>query len=269
MCLIIACPPGKTPDLDRVIDATWDNPNGSGFMVRTPRGLEIVRSAEDVQSVYDAFVDACDRWPSAWRVWHSRLSTQGYDCDDNTHPFRVPGRPWAIAHNGVLPLNDGPFDQRDRSDSRILAEDILSEATWAQLVGERERITRWLGGDKVVVLSEHKERGGPCLILGESHGTWDQGDGCWYSRRSQPMACHVCGSGSYRRCTCPKRYVYNTTTTWATKEPAALTSGAIDNDPWWEEQELAEEAELAALAADGHEGAAAYIRAFAPWEDAN
>lgn len=245
MCLIIVSPPGTVPDFDNLTESTWDNPDGAGWAMRTPNGLEVMRSATQVDKVLDGFLDARDAYPNAWAVWHARLATQGRNLDENTHPFAVPGRPWVMAHNGVLPLNDGPFDKRDRSDSRILAEDILSEADWDTLLRERYRIENWLYGDKVVILSERKERGGPCLILGEEHGMWDAADGCWYSRHSRPARCDTCRQ-TWGRCTCHRWGDYRVT--YVDGKAAVVESANADDEDyvdWWAAQDLAERSALA------------------------
>ena len=133
MCIIIVAPPGKMIDIDQLVDATYENPDGSGWAMRTPHGIETVRSAASIDHVLGSFLACREQNPNQWAVWHSRLATQGRLTDVNTHPYPVPNRPWVLAHNGILPLNDGPFTGLDRSDSRILAEDIISEATWEEL----------------------------------------------------------------------------------------------------------------------------------------
>jgi glutamine amidotransferase len=146
------------------------------------RGLEIYKTVDDTKALA-TFLDARQANPQTWAIWHSRIATQGQLVDDNCHPFAIPGRPWAMAHNGMLDLSDPPVRARrgavERSDSRILAEDHLSLATWADLRADLADWEHWLGGSKVVLLSSRKERGGPVLIMNEDQGEWI--DGCWHS----------------------------------------------------------------------------------------
>lgn len=179
MCIIIVVPPGQVPDYENLLQATYENEDGSGWMMRTPQGIEIVRSAKSIDHVVSTFWEARKRWPNSWAVWHSRLATHGYIDDANTHPFIVPGTHWAMVHNGILPLSDGPF-RSDRSDSRIFAEDHLPTQTWAELKAGKKDIEHWLMGDKVVLMSGRKEKGGPVIIFNEDRGKWDA-DNCWYS----------------------------------------------------------------------------------------
>lgn len=205
MCLIIACPPGKTPDMDVIIDATIDNPDGSGWCMRVNGGMDSVRSAQSIDHVIGSFFQAREQYPNTWAVWHSRLATQGYLVDENTHPFQVPGKPWMLVHNGIMPLSDGPRAGglgQSRSDSRIFAEDHISEFTWEEMIAEQANIEKWLGYNKVVILSERREKHGPCLILNADKGLWDAEDGCWYSHSVDKTTCNACGKRSVR-CDCP------------------------------------------------------------------
>ena len=221
MCVIIVCPPGKDPGVDMLCDAMWDNEDGSGFAIRHDGTITVVRSHDDMQHVLDEWQRLRAKYPTAWAVWHSRLATHGGINMDNVHPFNVPNRPWILAHNGIMPLNDGPLPDRDRSDSRILAEDHVSHMTWGTIQARQGEFETWLRGDKVVIMSERREKGGPVIILNESKGYWDK-DGCWYSTTIYGGGCKKCGHG-WKRCDCPyvksnglKVYNRSTDGSWTT-----------------------------------------------------
>ena len=201
MCVAIVCPPGKDPGVDVLCDAMWDNEDGSGFAIRHDGTITVVRSHDDMQYVLDEWQRLRAKYPMAWAVWHSRLATHGSINADNVHPFNVPGRPWVLAHNGIMPLNDGPLPDRDRSDSRILAEDHVSRMTWGTIKAQRVAFERWLDSNKVVIMSARREKGGPVIILNESKGYW-AADGCWYSAPIYGGGCKKCGHG-WKRCDCP------------------------------------------------------------------
>ncbi len=179
MCIIIVAPPGKVISMDDLEDAIYENSDGAGYMIRVNGKLIIERSALRPDKVVATFDRLQYRYRDSWKVFHARLATQGTMTDVNTHPFNVPGTPWALAHNGILDLGDGPWS--DRSDSRIFAEDHVANVTWQMLHDTKEKTEKWLGGSKVVILSSKKERNGPCLILNERLGYWSKGNGCWYS----------------------------------------------------------------------------------------
>ena len=178
MCWIGYCPPGVTPDLATLRLANVQNPDGSGWAMRTPNGLEVVRSLDGAYAA-SSFLRAREAWPEAEAVYHARYGTHGAMDEANVHPFNIPGTSWYMAHNGMLPLSDGPWHQ-GRSDSRILAEDILSVKTWGELKGDRGRLEKWLQGDKLVILSAEAQKKGPVLIFNERNGSW-LGDGVWHS----------------------------------------------------------------------------------------
>lgn len=180
MCILIACPPNKTPDLQDLWEATDQNPDGHGWAIRTNGRIEKYVGMEADRAI-GTFLAARERWPHSWAIWHSRFATQGVMDTSNCHPFDVPGTGWVMGHNGVLPLSDGPFDDR-RSDSRILAEDHLPQTSWVTMRHRFTEIDHWLSPSKVVVMSPYKEKGGPVIIFGETRGTWAS-DGCWWSAR--------------------------------------------------------------------------------------
>ena len=232
MCVIVVMPPNKTVDFDNLLQCTYENDDGSGWVIRTPHGLEMYRSAKEIDSVISTFIAARAKWPNSWAVWHSRLATHGTIEDVNTHPFMVPGQDWAMVHNGILPLSDGPF-KSDRSDSRILAEDHFSGQDWATLRENKTHVERWLSGDKVVLISGPKQKGGPVIIFNEKRGDWDKTDDCWYS--------HPLYWPQWK-----KSYGYN-----ALGQVIALGSGAAkgtpdDEDGWGDD--LYSDAEIQAIA---------------------
>lgn len=251
--------------MDVIIDATIENTDGSGWCMRVNGGMDSVRSAQSIDHVIGSFYQAREQNPNAWAVWHSRLATQGNLVDENTHPFQVPGKPWMLVHNGIMALSDGPKNRwNGRSDSRIFAEDHISGFTWEEMLNEQAEIEQWLGYNKVVILSERRERGGPCLILNADKGLWDKEDGCWYSHSVDKTTCNACSQRSVR-CECSNKWKgkytrYGAGSTgswdawdddegWPTKVKAYNAAGdeivaddgedgEIDTAAWWAKQDL-------------------------------
>jgi hypothetical protein len=82
----------------------------------------------------------------------------------------------------MLPLSDPPKPGKfysQRSDSQILAEDIISQFTWKDIRAMKDDWEDYLEDSKVVLLSSEREKGGPVLILNEALGHWI--DGLWFS----------------------------------------------------------------------------------------
>lgn len=209
MCILIACPPNRVPDLSDLWDAADQNPDGHGWAIRANGHIERFVSMDSGRAI-STFFDARDRWPHSWAIWHSRFATQGVMDTSNAQPFEVPGQGWVMAHNGILPLSDGPFDNR-RSDSRILAEDHLPQTSWATMRHRFTELDRWLSPSKVVVMSAGKEKGGPVIIFGENRGSWAK-DGCWWSARP---------------------YAWATTSAWASKSNGT----SYLKDARWDDEE--------------------------------
>lgn len=181
MCILIVCPPDQSPRIDDLLDAIDQNPDGHGWAIRVNGTIERMVSLDGTRAL-STFLAARERWPHTWALWHSRFATQGLLDTNNCQPIPVPSTGWVMGHNGILPLSDGPWD-RSRSDSRILAEDHLSGASWQALRSNYTELDRWLSPSKVAVMSPRKEKGGrPVIIFGENRGTWAK-DGCWWSAR--------------------------------------------------------------------------------------
>jgi predicted glutamine amidotransferase len=186
MCLIIVCPPGHTPGREVLEETMKQNKDGSGWVMKGPKETFLAhKSATDTDKVLESFLAARKSNPQTWCLWHSRIATRGTKGnDDNVHPFRVPNRPWMMAHNGSLDLYDLPMPGDvfcHRSDSRIFAEDCLPNWHWTDMLAQQEDLEKYIGTSKIVVISSQREKKRPVLILNESKGTWDKDDHCWYS----------------------------------------------------------------------------------------
>jgi hypothetical protein len=97
--------------------------------------------------------------------------------------------------------------------------------TWGTIRSRIGDFERWLQTDKVVIMSERKEKGGPVIILNEKRGYWDQ-DGCWYSAAIYGGGCKKCGHG-WKRCDCP----------YVTSNGLKATNAIGSDDGWttWED----------------------------------
>jgi glutamine amidotransferase len=224
MCVIILCPPGYAPDFDDHIDGVKDNPDGHGWAMRTPHGLEIWKGMSAEQGL-GTFLRAREMWPDDWAMWHSRWATQGTVNEFNCQPFEVPGRDWVMAHNGVLPLSDGPFDER-RSDSRIFAEDHVSKLEWTDLRKRFDEIDAWIAPSKVVIMSATQDAD-PVWIFGEKRGSWEA-DGCWWSAR--PWSSY-CSKSSKPRWACGPGEVIDLQDEYEDEQFEGFAQGAIFSDP--------------------------------------
>lgn len=184
MCILTFIKPGHSPDLDKLYAGALANPHGHGYAVITGNTITIGRGM-NVTDVLVEFAQVRERYPESPALFHSRLATHGVRNTDNCHPFLVGGdERTVLAHNGILPPNVHPQPGDSRSDTRIAAEDFLPNRPFGSLdswVG-RGRLERWLGADKMVILTVDPAYKHPAYIFNEHRGHWI--DGSWYSNAS-------------------------------------------------------------------------------------
>ncbi|MGO4612963.1 hypothetical protein AB4305_03295 [Nocardia sp. 2YAB30] len=184
MCILTFVKPGISPDLDALRNGALANPHGHGYALLTDDRLTVGRGM-DAAAVITEFAQVRERYPDAPALFHSRLATHGLRAIENCHPFAVGGdERTVLAHNGILPDNVHPCPGDLRSDTRIAAEDYLPTSPFGSLDSwaGRERLERWLGSDKMVLLTVDPAYKHPAYIFNERHGHWD--NGIWYSNRS-------------------------------------------------------------------------------------
>ncbi|WP_435591872.1 class II glutamine amidotransferase [Nocardia sp. bgisy118] len=207
MCILTFVKPGITPDLEALRNGALANPHGHGYAVITGDAIAVGHGM-DAAAVIAEFAAVRAEYSEGPALFHSRLATHGLHDLDNCHPFRVGGdERTVLAHNGILPTNVHPRADDPRSDTRIAAEDYLPTAPFGSLdswVG-RDRLERWLGTDKMVILTVDPTYKHHAYIFNEHRGRWD--DGSWYSNTgylphrwgADEEYCENCGVPDYDR----------------------------------------------------------------------
>jgi hypothetical protein len=179
MCLLVAIPQNQTIDYGRAVEAAVNNPDGFGFAIIAETHIVRFRSMS-FDETWSEWQLARSRWDGP-AVWHWRWATGGTMDVANCHPFEVGGDSrLMLAHNGVLPITP----TRYRSDTRILAEDILADedpTLWDD-AGWRDELGQYIGGNKLVFLSVHPDQAENMYIVNDDQGHWDSG--VWWSNRS-------------------------------------------------------------------------------------
>lgn len=179
MCLLIAMNGGADVTDTQLERAAYNNPDGFGWAIHTGEHLIRFRS----MNIDDAITEwrfVRKMYPDQAAIWHLRWATHGTVDVSNCHPFEVGhDARMMIAHNGVLPIEA----HNGRSDTRILAEDRLGRsATWVDDEVKIAELEKWLGGNKVAILSSHPRTSRDLYILNEDQGHWDEG--VWFSNDS-------------------------------------------------------------------------------------
>ncbi|MBF6250185.1 hypothetical protein [Nocardia farcinica] len=185
MCILTFLTPGSAPDLDALNNGALTNPHGHGYAVLTGTTTITVGHGLDGAAVIAEFAAVRERFPEGPALFHSRLATHGRHDLGNCHPFPVGGDVRTVlAHNGILPSHVHPQPGDQRSDTRIAAEDFLPRepfGPWDSWAG-RARLERWLGTDKMVILTVDPAYRRRAYIFNEHLGIWD--NGTWFSNTS-------------------------------------------------------------------------------------
>lgn len=182
MCLLTFVPADTVPNVDALLNGAAINTDGHGFAIVTGQRI-IVQRGMDAEGTVEAFARLRALYPAGPALFHSRMATHGTISDSNIHPFLVGGDSRTVlAHNGILPKTVQPQKGDTRSDTRILAEDILPHDPFGSLGSRRnrDRLGRWLTwSNKLVVLTVDPRYRQNAYILNEEQGVWD--GGVWYS----------------------------------------------------------------------------------------
>lgn len=188
MCLLTVFPPHSVIDRERLINGTTRNADGHGFALVKNNEIHWGHAMSGTAAV-DGFIDARAEHNGTWALFHSRLTTHGTTTVDNCHPFIVGGDARTVlAHNGILPEVAQPVLKDPRSDTRVLAEDLIPGYAFGALHKRRaqRRLRQWLTSEgypnKVAILTVDPRFRQQCIILNEEAGEWV--DGVWYSNSS-------------------------------------------------------------------------------------
>lgn len=186
MCMLTFFKPDTTPDMNALRNGAECNPHGHGYALLTDNDTITVGHSLDAETAIGEFAALRVQYPHGPALFHSRYATHGLRSLDNCHPFRLGGdERTVLAHNGVLPSNVHPAEGDQRSDTRIAAEDFLPAAPFGSLDSwtGREGLERWLGTDKLVLLTVDPAYTHRAYIFNEARGHWETEAGIWYSNR--------------------------------------------------------------------------------------
>lgn len=183
MCILSYIPKDVALD-DSHAESLWNggvsNPDGHGWAIASGDQMFMGKSLELDEALSD-FIDARENHPGD-AIFHSRWATHGSVKVGNCHPFLVGGsHRTVLAHNGILPKDAHPGQGDDRSDTAILAEDILPRR-WFRLDRPtvRRSMTEWAGkGNKVVILTVDPRYRENAYLINGGMGNWDEG--VWHS----------------------------------------------------------------------------------------
>lgn len=168
MCLIIAKPAGASfPQNFKEIcrKAAECNDDGMGFAV--PEGIYKDHTVKP-DDFYQTLIQMVDKDLPA--VIHWRYSTSGQTTTANCHPFQLEDGTM-FAHNGNVSYRYAPGN--GKSDTAVLADSVKN------VYELYYQCLQLCSPSNKFAMITPKELGNELLIVGERHGTWE--DGLWYS----------------------------------------------------------------------------------------
>lgn len=186
MCILSFYRPGVMPDAERLAQGARSNRDGNGFAVIVGDRIHVQKSM-NATALIEAFIKVRRAHPESYALFHSRITTDGVTSVENCHPFYVGSSRTVLAHNGILPEPARPLAGDSRSDTRVLAEDLIPWGVFGHLTNRRarRRLTRWMSGgypNKIAILTTDPAYGRNAYLLNEQLGVW--ADGVWYSNDS-------------------------------------------------------------------------------------
>ncbi|MFM8798697.1 MAG: class II glutamine amidotransferase [Fluviibacter sp.] len=222
MCILSYLPAGAVVDdtvEEHLYNGGLSNPDGHGWAIASPHGMILGKSL-DLDESLGKFVAVRNEYADSPALFHSRWATHGSIRVGNCHPFLVgKHHQTVLAHNGILPRDAHPAKDDDRSDTAILAEDIIPQR-WFRLDKPTviESITQWAGkANKLVILTVNPRYRKNAYLINENQGWWDNGTGVWHSNLDY--------TSPYPR--------------WA--RVGAKSDSFSTKENWWEEDEYAAE----------------------------
>jgi hypothetical protein len=178
------------------IRASWNNnPDGGGFSYFDQNGDIKIEKHMKLKQFMAAYYDAIDKHASRspFSV-HFRIATHGGVNIENCHPF-MPNGGTSLIHNGIIPVL---FNDKDkRSDTRVFVEEYLPRlgTTWFDDEYLFDMVSEYIGGSKLVVLSNLGMR--DWYIINEHKGHWSSDNNYWYSNSSYKSASVSCATGPF------------------------------------------------------------------------
>lgn len=186
MC-ILSFIPADVPVDNEAIDQLWNggrnNPDGHGWAIASDSGEMLVGKSLRLDIALAEFAEMRERYTGP-ALFHSRWATHGSIRHDNCHPFYVGNSDKTVlAHNGILPNSAHPGKGDDRSDTAIMAAEIMPrQFRRLDKPSVRRALRNYCGNrNKLVILSVDNKYRRNFYIVNEAAGQWDTTTGIWHS----------------------------------------------------------------------------------------
>jgi predicted glutamine amidotransferase len=164
---------------------SWNsNPDGGGFMYFNDAKEIVIEKSMLYTEMYRKYYDAIEKYSdSSPFAVHFRIATHGSVNIDNCHPFRASAHT-AVMHNGIIPVLMEKKDKR--SDTRVFVQEYMSRlpATWLDDDYLFSMVEQFVGGSKLIIMTNDPKLESYLYILNEKDGHWNEEKTKWYSNRS-------------------------------------------------------------------------------------
>lgn len=174
MCIAIVKPAGKWVSKDALYHSFLANPNGAGYAFLKDGEVIIKKGFFSFKDFFKAY--SKDVTADVPAMAHFRIATRGPKDEANCHPFAIDNG--ALMHNGPCLNYKHCNGDKDRSDSRQFAEDMVKTLSFDTIKAILPIISGFAGSEKIAFMFTN----GEFLIANETEGLWSEG--CWYSNSS-------------------------------------------------------------------------------------
>lgn len=172
MCLAIYRPPGVDVPEDNLLNGWQRNSHGGGFAYYRKGKVRTIKGLMKWGDFLRAYRKAVNENPDAPFVIHFRITSQGAQGPDNTHPHIF--EHGAMIHNGTL-SGTGAVYGRGPSDTALFIDRFGKDLTYERTLAIKDQLGLAMPGNKLVFLYKN----GKHVIINESSGSWI--NGVWYS----------------------------------------------------------------------------------------
>lgn len=184
MCIIASIPSGAQVT-EAQLDEMWNRNSDGGGVAYFDDGKIVTEKSMKKKKFIARVLEIQEEYGHRDMLVHMRIATHGSVCLENNHPFQV-NKNTVMAHNGIMPDAFIPPAKSDLSDTRFFIEYFMKHIPTSKLDDPYfcDMVDGMINqgyGNKLVFMTSAPTKY-DTYIIGEYHGTWDEG--VWFSNDS-------------------------------------------------------------------------------------